>query len=396
MIVTDLNRTCPNCDPVALFGTPGVTAYVHRKSHIYSSNGTPADAHIPALRSTLSRQPQNKNIFLSRSISLHGICPAYLSGKPSGHRGLSPRTTKQALPHGYPRRHIPQHFSQCQQGSRLAYLCRLCSVSYPNRPQTLCGRRHRNRTRQYGLCARRHYNRSLSFCFSLGPFSYYQSRRQIAHITGFTGLYPNVYPYIRRQNARRQRSRPALTRGRCLLCHGSRLRRFSPSSRSASGLSVLRHPGQIQSSMSSDILSTCRQEAWSQVRSNCSSYRILFRQGLSRETAANQVLRCRDRQTPHLLDQQFFVASNDNHRAIPLSLASRAIFQMDQTTSSDKVIFWNFGKCGKDSNLDCSGSLRTSRYHQKAPQTTYQPLYDITDSECDYFRKYASKTGVVG
>jgi len=36
-----------------------------------------------------------------------------------------------------------------------------------------------------------------------------------------------------------------------------------------------------------------------------------------------------------------------------MSLADRVVFQMDQATSTDKILLWNIGKCSKNPNMDC-------------------------------------------
>ena len=94
-----------------------------------------------------------------------------------------------------------------------------------------------------------------------------------------------------------------------------------------------------------------------------------------------------DAQTDKILNQQFLVASNGNCKLTPVSLASRAIFQMDQTTSSNRAFGGDFRKCRKDSNLDSSGYLRPRCHHQETAHSARKSLYDITDFECNYFRE---------
>jgi len=148
--------------------------------------------------------------------------------------------------------------------------------------------------------------------------------------------------------------------------------------------------------MSSDILSTSRQDTGAQIRPNGSADRVLFGQGLSRQTSANQILRFKDRQNFHFSDQQFCTTGNNHRRPVSLSLASRVIFQMDQTTLTNQVIFRGDRKCGKDTNLDRSICLRSGSYHQKTTKTGRQPVYNITDFKRDHFRECAFKSGTFG
>jgi hypothetical protein len=175
MPVTNLNFKAANCDPIAILGINRVIGYVHGHTRFFSSHGSSANARFSALRSTLSRQPQNKNFLLSRSIPLYGICPANLSRKPERYRNLSTYTTKKALPHGYSWRHGSQYIIQCQQGTRLAYLCRFCTVSHSDSQNTLCKRRYWSGAQQYRLCTRCNDHRSLFVRLPMGSFSQNQS-----------------------------------------------------------------------------------------------------------------------------------------------------------------------------------------------------------------------------
>ena len=140
MGVTDLNCSSLHIMSDPSFHSLGQRSYVHGQSRLFSSHGTSTVAYLSSLCSTLSRQSQNPILFLPRSVSMHGICPTDLPRKPTRHRSLFARPTKQALPHGHSRRHFPQHFVECKQSQRLAHLCRLRAVFNSDRPQALCGR----------------------------------------------------------------------------------------------------------------------------------------------------------------------------------------------------------------------------------------------------------------
>ena len=79
-----------------------------------------------------------------------------------------------------------------------------------------------------------------------------------------------------------------------------------------------------------------------------------------------------------------------------MPLASRTVFQMDQTASSNKVIFWDFRKCRKDPNLDRGSRLCTSRDPEKEAGSEFQPLHNITDFKCHHFREYPFKSAIFG
>ncbi len=145
---------------------PGQRSYVHGQSRLFSSHGTFTMAYISSLCSTLSRRPQDSILFLSRSVSMHGICPVNLPRKPTRYRGLLTCSTQQVVSHGHSRRHLPKHPVECQQSQRLAHLCRFRSVFNTDRTQALCERGYWRRTRQHGLRSRCDHHRSLPIrCF---------------------------------------------------------------------------------------------------------------------------------------------------------------------------------------------------------------------------------------
>jgi hypothetical protein len=197
MGVTDLNCSSIHIKPDPSSHFLEQRIYVHGQSRLLSSHGTSTAAYLSSLRSTLSGQSQNSFFFLPRSVSMYGICPVDLPGKPTRHRSLFACSTKQALPHGHSRRHLPQHSVECQQSQRLAHLCRLRSIFNSDRPQALRGRGYWCRTRQHCLRTRCNHHRSVPIRFSLGTFSLHQGRSQTAHSIGFTRSYSDVYPYIR-------------------------------------------------------------------------------------------------------------------------------------------------------------------------------------------------------
>ena len=62
---------------------------------------------------------------------------------------------------------------------------------------SLCGRRFRNRTRQYRLRSRRIHDRSLPISFPLGFVPLHQVSCKTPHLIGFTREYPYLHPYLR-------------------------------------------------------------------------------------------------------------------------------------------------------------------------------------------------------
>lgn len=123
----------------------------YRQNRLFPSHGTPADAVVPSMCKSVQWQPQNKNLFLSRSISVHGLCTAHISRKPSRYRGVPQSPTEKALSYGHPRKRFSKHISQCQQSQGLANLRRFRPVPYCNRSPFIHWRRIRFGIRKYCL-----------------------------------------------------------------------------------------------------------------------------------------------------------------------------------------------------------------------------------------------------
>jgi len=68
-----------------------------------------------------------------------------------------------------------------------------------------------------------------------------------------------------------------------------------------------------------------------------------------------------------------------------MPMADRVVFQMDQTTSADKVFLWQIHECGEDSDMDSDLSLRVSGDNQKAVEYRSESLHFFADFECDGF-----------
>ena len=81
-----------------------------------------------------------------------------------------------------------------------------------------------------------------------------------------------------------------------------------------------------------DILPSCGQDHRITLRPNDCYHRPQRRPSLSRKTPAYRLLRCRNRQTVRVFNQQFFVEPFGYRSALQTTLEDRTLFQMDQTT----------------------------------------------------------------
>src|SRR5450759_2426226 len=79
---------------------------------IRAVDGAPSGEDFVAMRGALSRQPQDPELYLSGSISVHGLCAVDVPGEPAGHRGVPALADGEALPHGDPRPGLAQYAGQ--------------------------------------------------------------------------------------------------------------------------------------------------------------------------------------------------------------------------------------------------------------------------------------------
>ena len=114
----------------------------------------------------------------------------------------------------------------------------------------------------------------------------------------------------------------------------------------------------------------------------------------SRHAASHPLQRPEDRQTPRLPDQQLRLAGADDHRAVPLPMAGRAVLQVDQAASADQAVLRHDRERRKDADLDRRLRLRAGRHREEATENCRQPLRNATDPEPDHVRanpfKYAA------
>jgi hypothetical protein len=160
-------------------------AYEYRRHCFFSTDGLSSHGRFPQMRFTIPRKRQGPEFFLSGPVPLHGICSTHFSGKPSGHRIVPSRNSKQALPHGNTRLYCAKYTCRCQRKSGLAYLRRFLTGIDPHGQIPLCSRRIQNRPGSNSLCIGFHNNRFVPFFVSLGKVSKAQRRNQVAYAHRF-------------------------------------------------------------------------------------------------------------------------------------------------------------------------------------------------------------------
>jgi hypothetical protein len=77
-------------------------------------------------------------------------------------------------------------------------------------------------------------------------------------------------------------------------------------------------------------------------------------------------------------------------------MASRTVFQMDQTASANQEVLWYFRKRSEDSNLDCRFNLCAGRNREKETRCQVQSLLNIADRKHHAFRENTHFIAVCG
>src|SRR6266498_3439049 len=364
-----------------------------RQNRFFSNHGVRSIVPVSPMRRSLQRQLQGVNVYLPGSVSLHGLRTAYISRKSSGHRSMSSRREAETLSHGYPEQRLPKHVGQCQREPRLENLRGLCPSADQNRQRTI--RKRRLRSGIEARCLRLRFNdyRSLPFSISLGKVSQKKSCGEASHPAGSSRQHPRCDQHYQWENTRCQRARRSSLRAWSHLCFRQGICRFRPSLPDSPITCVLRNAREEQFCFQAPLLSAGGQVNRGTSRPNHYGNRLLYTDGLSREAQENPLLRCRDKETFHLSDQQLRATSNRDRKTLQMPLAGGAILQMDQTAPADQGVLRHQRKRSEDSNLDRHLRVRSRGHCQETIEAGSKPLHNSTNIECDHVRENAHFAG---
>src|SRR3989338_2550170 len=358
----------------------------YRQNCFFSSDGIPASARIPQMCRALSRRLQSQKFFMHGPILMHGLRAINLSRKSARYPSLPTIHADKTLSHGYSWSSVTQHSCECEQSTGLAYLCRLCASINSYCQRFVSQRTTGHRTRRDGLRAGCDSYRFMPISIPMGIFSKEQRCNQTSYASGSARQHPIIYRDHRRESLRSQYSGYDYSRSRFILHNGSRLSRLQKTLCFASNTSILCNQSKAQSSVPSDLFTADQKINRLTLRSNDSLNRAEIIPTLSRSNSFDKILRCRARQTLHILDQQFSSSRCVSHcSTVQIPLESRTIFQMDQTTLAYQSIFGNIPECRQDTNLDCHLGLRADCNYQKTFGHQGRTLHNFTNLKRDRF-----------
>src|SRR4030042_1605854 len=275
---------------------------------------------IQQMRSSLSRRIPHSNLFLFRSIPLHGLRSTDLSGESSRHRNMPAGHAAQALSRRDQGQSFSKYLGRCQRKTGLAHLRRLCSCVDWNGQRVVCGRGLRAANHRGCLRSGFHHDRPVSLAFPVGLFSATQRRHQTPYRDGSARLYSLRDPHHSWESSRRYLLGSADPRTCRVLYHGPWIHRFCSPLSVHTKHGVFCNPSQKQSRLHPTLLSLHR--LWNRITKDSDH----FAQGsknfstLSPSTSANQFLRYRKPSSPYLSDEQLYLASPDDCSALQTSM----------------------------------------------------------------------------
>lgn len=274
------------------------------------------------------------------SVLKHGLCAAYLQGKPARYTSLLTRGKTKDLSHGHSGKDFPQHTGPCQPDKSLAHL--------PDFAQTLIKKARllyaddsfgvELEQTIYALDAT-----TIDLCLSLFPWAAFRKRKGAVKLHTLLDLRGNI-PTL-----------AFITSGKV-------------------------HEVNILDKLSIDAGAIYIMDR---------GYLDYARLYNIDQSAAYFVTRAKS----NFSFQQLYLACSDDHRALSQTLADRVILQMDQVASANKSILWNVRKCGQDANMDCHHHLCAGSYHQKAIEVETESLHNFTDCKRNVVREIGAIAG---
>jgi len=367
-------------------------ANAHWTDCFFTTNGLSSQKTIRQMRPPISRRLSNEDVFLFRSIPVHGFCPDNISSEPSRHRDLPASNATKALSLWYQRKCITQYFSKCKRASELENLCRFRPGADRQGSKALCQRRFRYSAKTHRLCSGLNDHRFMSFTVSMGKVSRTQNCGKGPHANGPARLYTFFYLHYRRKGTRCKYPRRTGFGDRCNLHNGSWIPRLRSSLYVHSEPFNFHYKSQKQFGLSPSVPSQGRQKDRFAMRPNDKTQWLLRIAGLSCRASANQLLRPRYKQKTRISNQQLCPAGSDNCPTLQVPLADRNLFQMDQAVPTNQNIFRHHQERSEDSNLDCYQRLCFGGYCQERTQNRVEFERNRANSQHYAFRASAHRT----
>src|SRR5450432_1751567 len=158
----------------------------------FPADGLPPLEHIHAAGRALSWRFLGSNIALRRTVPSDGLCPTDVPGKPARHRGVPVGPAREALSYGLSWTGPPFDTGGCQSNPQLAHLRGIRPAVDCTGEAALCGRKPVGRFEGNRLRVGLDHHRFVPVVIPVGAFPVNESRREDAHIAGFTRQHTSV------------------------------------------------------------------------------------------------------------------------------------------------------------------------------------------------------------
>ena len=146
---------------------------------------------------------------LCRAIPRDGVRAIDLSREPARYRSLPVGSCPETLSHGFSRAGPTIDVWRTRTRRATGAFTRISLIADRPSEEALCRRKPGYGAGQHGLCSGFHDHRSVPVAVSMGALSLHQGRGEDAHAARSARQYPELHSHLRRQDARRSRSRSA-------------------------------------------------------------------------------------------------------------------------------------------------------------------------------------------
>ena len=360
-----------------------------RKICVCPIDGVSSDIRVSEMRREIQRRIQSQEFLVHGSVSDNGVCSTHLQRKSAGYCNMSGCSGGKTLSHGNTHKADEKQSRTCEFGPRLEDISGIrfepCEQSYP----TVRKDSSFSRMRSEGSSFRSRFDdhRHMSFSLPVGKIPKTQRGCETAYSFGREKLYASDHIYYGRQNSRCLYSGSAATDCSGILCHGSGIRGFRTALQVLRSNGFLCYKSEKELQIQNPGIFQCRQVYRSFRRSENRTDRICGKKEISHSSAQNSICGLGNKEAFCFSHEQLSPSCNNNSIPLQVPLADRIFFQMDQAKPEDKKFFRNVFQCGQNTDMDCCSGLRYGGSRQDSTWPHAEPLRNLSNSECCYFRE---------
>ena len=297
---------------------------------------------------------------------LPGIRPINISRKLTRYRNMSQLASRKIIPCGLSGPSIEINALRCQRTSRLPDIPRVWILSHQHSAKTLPQRRLGSGTVAISICPRFDNHRSLSLSVSMGDLPKDQVSHQDPYAPGFARFNPHVHQPDPRYSSRCNHAGRSPIQTTIDRYHGPRVHWLQAVICDSSTPRLLRYSCKEQSEISPSHITKGGQNVRTSGRSNNHPHRCQVKKRVPGDLTTGIICRPGNTQTFCVPDQYLFTTSRTGSRHLQTTLEHRAVFQMGQTPSQDKIILKDIIQSSQNPDLGCYQCLFARCNYEKA------------------------------